>query len=431
MKEILIRQIPENDGANIRLKGWVVHHRSSGKLVFVELRDGSGYVQCVAFKGELEAETFETAKNLSLETSVIIEGVVRRDDRAKIGFEVGITSVDVICKPQEEYPISPKEHGVAFLLDKRHLWLRSSRQIAIMRIRSTIEKSIHKFFDSEGFIRFDTPIFTPASCEGTTTLFETPYFDNTAYLTQSGQLYLEAGAMAHGKVYSFGPAFRAEKSKTRRHLTEFWMVEPEMAFCDLEKNMTVAEDLVAFIVKSVLDNNEDDLALIERDISKLSNIKTPFPKITYDDAIDLLQKVGKEIQWGEDFGADEETVISNEFEKPVFIHRYPAVCKPFYMKTDPESTKHVLNCDMLAPEGYGEVIGGGQREDDYDVLKSKIAKQGLDEGPLEWYLDVRKYGSVEHAGFGLGIERSVAWICGLHHVRETIPFPRMMERMEP
>ena len=431
MKEILIRQIPNHENEEVRVKGWVSHHRSSGKLVFLELRDGTGYVQCVAFKGDLDIEPFEEVKNVTLETSIIIQGVVRRDDRAAIGFEIGVSKIDVLHKPDEDYPISNKEHGVAFLLDKRHLWLRSSRQVAIMKIRSTIEFSIHKFFEKEEFIRFDTPIFTPSSCEGSTTLFETPYFNDKAYLTQSGQLYLEAGAMALGKVYSFGPTFRAEKSKTRRHLTEFWMVEPEMAFCDLEMDMTVAENFVAFIVKSVLEHNTDELVSLDRDIKFLENIQTPFPKITYDDAIEILHKANYPIEWGEDFGGDEETIISKQFDKPLFIHRYPAKCKAFYMKNDPERADVVLNCDMLAPEGYGEIIGGGQREDDYSTLKKKIAEHNLDEGPFQWYLDLRKYGSVPHAGFGLGVERTVAWICGLHHVRETIPFPRLMDRMTP
>lgn len=431
MNDVLIRQISEYENEDVCLKGWVVHHRSSGKLVFIELRDGTGIIQCVMFKNDVEESVFEQAKHLPIETSLIIKGVVRRDNRAKIGYEIGVKEIEILHIPETEYPISPKEHGVAYLLDLRHLWLRSSRQVSIMKVRNTIIDSIHNFFQKEGFIRFDTPIFTPSACEGTTTLFATDYFDDKAYLTQSGQLYLEAGAMALGKVYSFGPTFRAEKSKTRRHLTEFWMVEPEAAFFDLGMNMTVAENFVAYIVQQVLERNSDDLEYLERDCRLLEKVKTPFPKITYDDAIDILKQHDFPIQWGDDFGGDEETIISNEFEKPLLIHRYPASCKAFYMKNDPERPEVALNCDMLAPEGYGEIIGGGQREDDYQTLRDKINHHGLEEKYFDWYLDLRKYGSVPHAGFGLGIERTVAWICGLKHVRETIPFPRLMDRMRP
>lgn len=431
MNDVLIRQIPDHENEKVRIKGWVVHHRSSGKLIFFELRDGTGNIQCVVYKGDVEKEIFENSKKLTLETSLIVEGAIRRDARSKMGYEIAVFKLHIIHKPEEEYPISIKEHGVAFLLEHRHLWLRSTRQVAILRVRSTVVKAIREFLDNEGFILFDTPIFTPSVCEGTTTLFKTDYFDDKAYLTQSGQLYCEAGAMAFGKVYSFGPTFRAEKSKTRRHLTEFWMVEPEAAFFDLKMNMTVAENFVSFIVAEVINKNRDDLEILNRNIYNLEKVTVPFPKITYDDAIDILQGKNHNISWGEDFGGEEETVISNNFEKPVLIHRYPASCKAFYMKNDPERPEVSLNCDMLAPEGYGEIIGGGQREDDYETLREKIKAHKLDEKSFEWYLDLRRYGSVPHSGFGLGIERTVAWICGLKHIRETIPFPRLMDRIMP
>jgi len=431
MHTVLLRHISEHVGESVRLKGWVIHHRPKGKLIFFEMRDGTGEIQCVVFKGDVNDSVFSAANDLSLETSAIVEGVVRRDERSKTGYELGVMNVDILQKPEEEYPISEKDHGVAFLLDNRHLWIRSSRQTAILKIRSTIIDAIHNFFVENEYIRFDTPIFTPSSCEGTTTLFETDYFNDKAYLTQSGQLYLEAGAMALGKVYSFGPTFRAEKSKTRRHLMEFWMVEPEMAFFSLEDDMNVAERFVAFIVSEVLEKNEDDLASIGRNMDMLRKVTVPFERISYDDAISLLKEKNIDISWGDDFGGDEETVLAEHFEKPVMVHRYPASCKAFYMKNDPGRQELALNFDMLAPEGYGEIIGGGQREDDYDTLYSKIQSHGLDVESFNWYLDLRKYGSIPHAGFGLGIERTVAWICGLHHVRETIPFPRLMDRMRP
>ena len=431
MNDVLIRQIPDYENEKVRIKGWVAHHRSSGKLIFFELRDGTGNIQCVVYKGDVENEIFENSKKLTLETSLIVEGAIRRDARSKMGYEIAVFKLHIIHKPEEEYPISIKEHGVAFLLEHRHLWLRSTRQVAILRVRSTVVKAIREFLDNEGFILFDTPIFTPSVCEGTSTLFETDYFDDKAYLTQSGQLYCEAGAMALGKVYSFGPTFRAEKSKTRRHLTEFWMVEPEAAFFDLKMNMAVAENFVSFIVAEVINKNRDDLEILNRNINNLEKVTVPFPRITYDDAIVILHDENINISWGDDFGGEEETVISNNFEKPVLIHRYPASCKAFYMKNDPERPEVSLNCDMLAPEGYGEIIGGGQREDDYETLREKIKAHELDEKSFEWYLDLRRYGSVPHSGFGLGIERTVAWICGLNHVRETIPFPRLMDRIMP
>lgn len=431
MQYILLRQISNYVDEKVCIKGWVTHIRPSGKLIFIEVRDGSGEIQCVVFKGDVEKQVFNLSKNLTIETSIIVNGVIRRDKRSKIGYEISVTHIEIIHQPKEEYPILPKEHGVAFLLEHRHLWLRSSKQAAIQNIRSNVIKSSREFFDTNGFMIFDAPILSSVSCEDTTVLFETEYFGEKAYLTQSGQLYNEAGAMAFGRVYSFGPIFRAEKSKTRRHLTEFWMIEPEAAFFDLEMIMELAENFVAFIIKKVVDLNKPELKILDRDISKLQKISSPFPRITYDEAITILQKNDSSIKFGEDLGAEDETILSKYFENPILIHRYPANCKAFYMKNDPDRPEVVLCCDMLAPEGYGEIIGGGQREDDYNTLKSKINLYGLNEEYFKWYLDLRKYGSVPHGGFGLGIERTVAWICGLEHVRETIPFPRLMDRIKP
>ncbi|MFC1490734.1 asparagine--tRNA ligase, partial [Candidatus Latescibacterota bacterium] len=399
--------------------------------VFFELRDGSGVIQCVVFNGDVSENTFDLAKNLTIETSMTVYGAIRRDKRSKIGYEINVSNLEIIHRPVEEYPISPKEHGVAFLHENRHLWLRSSRQLSIHKIRSTIIKSSRDFLDSQGFMCFDAPIFTPVACEGTTSLFKTKYFDSDAYLTQSGQLYNEAGAMAYGRVYSFGPTFRAEKSKTRRHLTEFWMVEPEAAFYDLDKAIDLAQNFVAFIIKNIVETNKNDLEILERDISKLESIEAPFPTINYDDAISLLKDNKSDIEWGNDLGAEHETIISQNFDRPVIIQRYPSICKAFYMKNAPERPDTVLCFDMIAPEGYGEIIGGGQREDDYETLKQKILDNDLSLDNFDWYLDLRKYGSVPHAGFGLGIERLVAWACGINHVRETIPFPRLMDRIKP
>jgi len=415
---------------NVVLKGWVYNARSSGKLVFIELRDGTGIIQCVLFKGNVSEELFNEVKSLPQESSLIIHGKVREDKRSPIGFEVDVANAEIVHKAAE-YPISPKEHGVAFLMDHRHLWLRSKRQFAILRIRDEIIRAIRDFFDERGFICFDAPIFTPNACEGTSTLFQTNYFDQKAYLTQSGQLYGEAGAMAFGKVYCFGPTFRAEKSKTRRHLTEFWMIEPEMAYYDLNDDMDLAEEFIEYIVQRVVEKKRPELAIIERDISKLENIKRPFPRISYEEAIAILQKNNMPAKFGDDFGGDEETIIAQNFNKPLIIHRFPAKIKAFYMKNDPHNKELVLGMDMLAPEGYGEIIGGAQREDDYEILKQKILEHGLSLENFNWYLDLRKYGSVPHAGFGLGLERTVAWICGLHHVRETNPFPRLMDRLSP
>lgn len=428
---VYIENIADYDGQPVTLKGWLYNKRSSGKLHFLQVRDGTGVIQCVVFKGNVSPEVFEAAGRAGQESSIVVSGTVKEDKRSPIGFELDVQELTVLHEAVD-YPITPKEHGVAFLMDHRHLWLRSSRQHAILRIRAEIIRAIREYFDSHGFTLVDAPIFTPSACEGTTNLFETEYFDTTAYLTQSGQLYMEAAAAAFGKAYCFGPTFRAEKSKTRRHLTEFWMVEPEVAYLDLEGDMDLAEDFVCHIVQSVLKNRRRELEILERDTARLEAIRKPFPRITYDEAIELLKKAGNEdTPWGEDFGGDEETIISEQFDRPVLIHRYPAAIKAFYMKPDPDNPKLALNVDMIAPEGYGEIIGGGQREDDLDVVVSKIKAHDLPMEAFQWYLDVRRYGSFPHAGFGLGIERTVAWICGLHHVRETIPFPRLMERLSP
>jgi len=418
------------EGKEVTIQGWLYNKRSSGKLHFLQVRDGTGVIQCVVFAKEVSAADFELADHLAQESAVRVTGVVRADARSPIGFELGVTGLELV-HAAEPYPITPKEHGVHFLLDHRHLWLRSSRQHAILRIRAEIIRACRDYFDGKGFTLLDAPIFTPSACEGTTTLFATDYFGESAYLTQSGQLYAEAGAMAFGKVYCFGPTFRAEKSKTRRHLTEFWMIEPEVAFMDLAGDMDLAEDFVEYVVQRTLRERSRELAEIERDVSKLENVKKPFPRISYDEAVALLAEKGKPMVWGDDFGADEETVISESFDRPVMVHRYPSQCKAFYMKHDPDDPRRALCVDVLASEGYGEIIGGGQREDDLAALQRRIAEHEIPPESMDWYLDLRRYGSVPHAGFGMGIERAVAWICGLHHVRETIPFPRMLERLRP
>lgn len=428
--ESIAQNLPNFEGEEVELYGWLYNKRSSGKLHFLQLRDGTAVLQCVMFKGDVSEDMFDAAGATLQESSIRIVGTVKQDDRSPIGFEVSVSHFELISSAGE-YPITPKEHGVAFLMDHRHLWLRSSRQHAITRIRAEVIKAIRDYFDEHDFTLVDAPIFTPNACEGTTNLFETDYFDDKAYLTQSGQLYMEAAAAAFGKAYCFGPTFRAEKSKTRRHLTEFWMVEPEVAFMDLEGDMDLAEDLVQFIVSRVVENRKAELATLERDISKLEAIKAPFPRITYDEALEILAKHGHTVEWGDDFGADEETVISQQFDRPVMIHRYPKQVKAFYMKADPKNPKLALCVDVIAPEGYGEMIGGGQREDDLDTLTTEIDKHGLPQEAFGWYADLRRYGSFPHAGFGLGVERTVAWLCGIHHVRETIPFPRLMDRLSP
>jgi asparaginyl-tRNA synthetase len=431
MARIYIEDLHKHVGEEITLRGWLYNKRSSGKIRFVILRDGTGIVQCVMVKGGISDEIFSMFDQLTQESSFSISGKVKKDDRAPGGFEIELSDLKII-QIANNYPITPKDHGVDFLMDYRHLWLRSSRQHAILRIRHQIIKAIREFFDDRGFVLIDAPIFTPAACEGTSTLFETDYFDlGKAYLTQSGQLYAEAGAMALGKVYVFGPTFRAEKSKTRRHLTEFWMVEPEVAFNDLNDNMELAEESLEHIVASVLKNRSAELKTLERNIQYLQNVKKPLPKITYDEAVAILKIKGTGFEWGNDFGAADETVISAEFDRPVIVHRYPAKIKAFYMKRDPQNPDLALAMDVLAPEGYGEIIGGSQREDDYDALVHRIQEHNLPQSAFEWYLDLRRYGSVPHSGFGLGVERTVSWICGLDHVRETIPFPRMIYRLTP
>jgi asparaginyl-tRNA synthetase len=414
----------------VKIGVWMYNKRSSGKIQFLQLRDGSGTVQGVLLKNQVDVSIWDAAKSLTQESSLYVWGKVRKDDRAPSGFELDVTNLEVI-HIAEEYPIANKEHGVDFLLDHRHLWIRSERQRAILKIRAEIIRSIQSFLDSEGFNLVDPPVLTPSSCEGTTNLFHTKYFDEDAYLTQSGQLYMEAAAMALGRVYSFGPTFRAEKSKTRRHLIEFWMIEPEMAFVDHEGNLEVQEKLVSHVIQSVLTNCKLELKVLGRDVSKLEKIQAPFPRITYDEAVERLQKAGVDFTWGDDFGAPHETLLAEQFERPLFITEYPTGIKAFYMKPNPERPEVVLCADMIAPEGYGEIIGGSQRIDDPILLEKRFQEHDLPTKDYAWYLDLRKYGTVPHSGFGLGLERTVAWICGLDHVRETIPFPRMLNRMYP
>ena len=431
MQKILIKDLSNYVGQEISLKGWVFNKRSSGKVKFLVLRDGSGYLQCVYFKGNVTEEVFDHADRIGQESSVQVTGKVKVEPRAPGGYELDATGLQIISEAHD-YPITPKDHGIEFLMDNRHLWLRSSRQVAILKIRHRIVKAIRDFFDERGFTLMDPPILTPAACEGTSTLFETEYFDlGKAYLTQSGQLYAEAGAMALGKVYTFGPTFRAEKSKTRRHLTEFWMVEPEVAFNDLNDDMDLAEEFLEYIVQTVLRDRKEELKVLERDTSILEKVVRPFPRISYDEAVEILKKNGVDFQYGNDLGATDETIISNQYDRPVMVHRYPAEVKAFYMKRDPDNPHLALAVDVLAPEGVGEIIGGSQREDDYDLLLSRIKEHNLPQEAFEWYLDLRRFGSVPHAGFGLGLERTVGWICGLDHVRETIPFPRMIYRNTP
>jgi len=418
------------DGTEVSLQGWLYNKRSSGKLQFLLLRDGTGIIQATVYKPSVSPEAFDIAGKITQESSFSVIGKLHKDDRAPGGYELQVSDVKLIHMAVD-YPITPKDHGLEFLMDNRHLWLRSKNQFAILRIRHTIIHAIRNFFDGRGFTLLDTPIFTPAACEGTSTLFETDYFDSKAYLTQSGQLYAEAGALALGKVYCFGPTFRAEKSKTRRHLTEFWMVEPEVAFNDLNDNMELAQDFLEFVVQSVLRERAEELKIIERDTSKLENVKAPFPKLHYDEAVKILHDAGLPFEYGGDFGAPDETEISGKFDRPVIVHHYPSAVKAFYMKRDPNEPDKALAMDILAPEGYGEIVGGSQREDDYDTLVARIKEQHLPMEAFDWYLDLRKYGSVPHSGFGLGVERTVAWICGLQHIRETIPFARMIHRLKP
>ncbi|MGD0425930.1 MAG: asparagine--tRNA ligase [Candidatus Acidiferrales bacterium] len=430
---ITIEQAGAHAGGTVTIRGWLYNLRESGKLLFPIFRDGTGILQGVVSQKE-HPEVFSALKGLPQESSVIATGAIRAEPRAPGGFEMGVGTIEVVQRvaDAEPYPIQLKEHGVDFLLDRRHLWIRTPRQAAILRIRAEAVRAARNFMDAQGYTLTDAPIFTPAACEGTTTLFEVNYIDDQkAYLTQSGQLYVEALAAALGKVYTFGPTFRAEKSKTRRHLTEFWMLEPEAAYAHLEDMIVLAEGLVSAVVQSVAKNRTRELGMIERDVASLQKITPPFPRITYDDAIKVLQKAGNPAKWGDDFGGDEETIISKEFDRPVVIHRYPAAMKAFYMATDVARPELSLSFDMIAPEGYGEIIGGGERLADYDTLVRRLREHNLPEESFQWYLDLRRYGSVPHAGFGLGLERTVAWICGTEHIREVIPFPRMLYRVYP
>ncbi len=418
-------------GQEVTIGAWLANKRSSGKIAFLQLRDGSGFIQGVVVKNEVPEEVFQLAKSLTQESSLYVTGIVREDERSPFGYELSVTKLELIHEAHD-YPITPKEHGTEFLMDHRHLWLRSKRQHANMKIRNEIIRATYEFFNKEGFIKIDPPILTGSAPEGTTELFHTKYFDEDAYLSQSGQLYMEAAAMAFGKVFSFGPTFRAEKSKTRRHLIEFWMIEPEMAFYEFEDNLKVQEDYVSYVVQSVLKNCSLELKILNRDTTKLEKVQAPFPRITYDDAIKFLHEQGfDDIEWGDDFGSPHETAIANSFDKPVFITHYPKAIKPFYMQPDPTRDDVVLCADLIAPEGYGEIIGGSERIHDYDLLKQELERHQLSLETYSWYLDLRKYGSVPHSGFGLGLERTVAWITGCEHVRETIPFPRLLNRLYP
>jgi asparaginyl-tRNA synthetase len=434
-------------GATVELRGWLYARRSSGKIHFIELRDGSGVASCVVSKAAVGPEVFASADHVAQEAAIAVTGLVKEHPKRPGVFEVDASGFALLAAPTAEYPITPKEHGTDFLMDNRHLWLRSKRQHALVRIRHTIAQAIRDFFDGRGFTLVDAPILTPNACEGTSTLFETDYHGDKAYLTQSGQLYMEAAAAAFGRAYCFGPTFRAEKSKTRRHLAEFWMVEPEVAFMDLDGDMDLAEDMLCFIAARVLERRRPELTILERDVTRLESIQKPFPRISYDDAVGFLNEARAakraagetrddgspipDFTWGDDFGAEDETVISSRFDRPVMVHRYPAIAKAFYMKRDPADARLALCVDVLAPEGYGEVIGGGQREEDLGVLERAIEHHGLPREAFEWYLDLRRYGTFPHAGFGLGLERTVAWLCGLPHVRETSPFPRMLSRLSP
>jgi asparaginyl-tRNA synthetase len=428
---VYIEDIRKHEGQSVTLKGWLAGRRSSGKIHFLQLRDGSGFIQAVMSKAAVGDDAFRRADHLSQESAIVVTGTVRADARAPGGYEIDATGLEVISEAHD-FPITPKEHGVDYLMDRRHLWIRSARQQAILRVRHEVIDAVRDYFNSRGFVLADTPVFTPSACEGTTTLFPVQYFDEqTAYLTQSGQLYNEANAMALGRVYCFGPTFRAEKSKTRRHLTEFWMVEPEVAYATLEDIIELAEGLVVEVVGRALDARKRELAMLERDTTKLEAVKRPFPRISYDDAAKLLKEKGLPFEWGGDFGSPDETAISEVYDRPVAVHGFPSAIKAFYMQPDPARPEVSRSVDFLAPEGYGEIIGGGQRIDDYELLLSRIEQHQLPKEAFDWYLDLRRYGTVPHSGFGMGIERVVAWICGLEHLREAIPYPRMLYRLYP
>ena len=425
-----INRISEFEGQTVQLNGWVYNSRRSGKIGFLMFRDGFGIIQCIVAKNDVGEDQFEVFKSLTQESSLSVIGEVVKNDRAPGGFEMVVSELTV-HQLSSEYPITPKEHGTDFLMNHRHLWLRSKRQYSILKVRHEIIKAVRDFFDSNDFTLCDSPIFTPNAAEGTSTLFGTDYFGNTAYLAQTGQLYGEAAAMAVGRHYNFGPTFRAEKSKTRRHLTEFWMVEPEIAYCNIDEDMDWAERLILFIIERVLENRKNELGVLERDLTKLEQIKAPFPRVSYTECVDLLNKGGIDFKWGDDFGAPEETFIGEQYNQPVMVHRFPSAIKAFYMKRDPENDKVVLGMDVLAPEGFGEIIGGSERETEISLLEDRIKDEELNQADYEWFLDLRRYGSVPHSGFGMGIERVVAWICNLPHVRETIPFPRTIGRLYP
>ncbi|MBW0763895.1 MULTISPECIES: asparagine--tRNA ligase [Mammaliicoccus] len=428
---ITIKQAKDYVNQEVTIGAWIANKRSSGKIAFLQLRDGTGFMQGVVVKAEVSEDIFKLAKSLTQETSVFVTGTITEDERSKFGYEMQVSSVEVISE-SHDYPITPKNHGTEFLMDHRHLWLRSKRQHAVMKIRNEIIRATYEFFNDNGFTKIDPPILTGSAPEGTSELFHTKYFEEDAFLSQSGQLYMEAAAMAHGRVFSFGPTFRAEKSKTRRHLIEFWMIEPEMAFMKHDQSLEVQENYVHHIVKSVLENCTLELDLLERDTSKLEAVSTPFPRITYDDAVEFLHKEGfDDIEWGDDFGAPHETAIANHYDKPVFIINYPTKIKPFYMEPNPENPETVLCADLIAPEGYGEIIGGSERISDLDLINQRIKEHGLDPESYSYYTDLRKYGSVPHSGFGLGLERTVAWLSGVEHVRETSPFPRLLNRLYP
>lgn len=431
MLKVTIKQAAQHFNETVKIGAWIANKRSSGKIAFLQLRDGTGFMQAVVVKEQVGEELFKTAKSLTQETSVYITGVVKEESRSMIGYELEVTAIEIISE-SHDFPITPKQHGTEFLADNRHLWIRSRKQHATLTIRNEIIRATYEFFNQEGFTKIDPPILTASSPEGTTELFHTKYFDEDAYLSQSGQLYMEAAAMAFGKVFSFGPTFRAEKSKTRRHLIEFWMIEPEMAFVEHEESLQIQEQYVTYVVKSVLANCKIELEMLERDTTKLALIDGDFPRIKYKDAIDFLHQEGfDDIQYGDDFGAPHETAIANHYDKPVFITHWPKDLKPFYMKPDPQDASVVLCADLIAPEGYGEIIGGSERISDYQEMAASIEKYGLDSDAYEWYLQLRQYGSVPHSGFGLGLERTVAWLCGSPHVRETIPFPRLLNRLYP
>ncbi len=430
MKKVFVHKISDYVNQEVTLKGWVYNSRSSGKIGFLTFRDGFGLLQCIVAKNDVGEEKFDLFKKLTQESSITINGKVVENERAPGGYEVIVSDIETLHL-SKDYPITPKEHGTDFLMNNRHLWLRSKKQHAILKVRHQIIKAIRDFFDSNDFTLVDSPIFTPNAAEGTSTLFATEYFGKMAYLAQTGQLYGEASAMAFGRHYNFGPCFRAEKSKTRRHLTEFWMVEPEIAFCEIEEDIKWAEDLLAYVISHVLENCKEHLVILERDIEQLEKIKTPFPRLSYTECIEMLKADGFEINWGDDFGSPEETHIAGKFDSPVVVHRFPSKIKAFYMKRDPENDDVVLGMDILAPEGYGEIVGGSERETNIDVLLERIDEEGLNKEDYEWFLDLRRFGSVPHSGFGMGLERVVAWLCGLTHIRETVPFARTMSRITP